>query len=285
MGWVLAIHSKDRALSATKEFLTYVSNQYNTQVKGWMFNAGREFKSAAYKQLMRDHVSAIIKKEESPLVVPLLFEETGDAKKEDCQSPSLSSYQTRSPIEPARGYTPRAPSYYNPSTPVRSPSLLPEPIDWEQILVIPRHPPASDDGSSTVVESIGEREYNWVYYKGNKRDVVRRSVRELSRHVSISKRVYSFSRDLRAPILILALIAAGLAVPLLPLFYIITFLVFNPLKLSTFLRVTVKVTIDTNRLVWGPRLRRTNPFQRPSNPAPSDADSEGDPLPDLEDVE
>jgi hypothetical protein len=55
MGWVLAIRSKDRALSATKEFLTYVSNQYNTQVKGWMSDAGGEFKSAAYKQLMRDH--------------------------------------------------------------------------------------------------------------------------------------------------------------------------------------------------------------------------------------
>jgi hypothetical protein len=100
-------------------------------------------------------VSAIIKKEESPLVVPLLFEETGDAKKEDRQSPSLSSYRTRSPIEPPRGYTPRPPSIYNPSTPVRSPSPLPEPIDWEQILVIPRRSPASDNGSTTVVESIG----------------------------------------------------------------------------------------------------------------------------------
>ncbi|KAF8554295.1 hypothetical protein OG21DRAFT_1522521 [Imleria badia] len=100
-------------------------------------------------------MSAIIKKEESPLVIPLLFEETGDAKKEDRQSPSLSSYQTRSPIEPARGYTPHAPSYYNPSTPIRSPLLLLEPIDWEQILVIPCHSPISDDGSSTVVESIG----------------------------------------------------------------------------------------------------------------------------------
>jgi transposase InsO family protein len=55
MGWVLAIHTKDRALSATKEFLTYVSNQYNTQVKGWMSDAGGEFKSTAYKQLMCDH--------------------------------------------------------------------------------------------------------------------------------------------------------------------------------------------------------------------------------------
>jgi hypothetical protein len=105
-------------------------------------------------------VSAIIKKEESPLVVPLLFEETGDAKKEDRQSPSLSSYRTRSPIEPPRGYTPRPPSIYNPSTPVRSPSPLPEPIDWEQILIIPRRSPSprpltSDNGSSTVVESIG----------------------------------------------------------------------------------------------------------------------------------
>ncbi|KAF8546900.1 hypothetical protein OG21DRAFT_1527529 [Imleria badia] len=62
-------------------------------------------------------MSAIIKKEESPLVVPLLFEETGDAKKED------------------------------------------QPIDWEQILVIPHHSPSarsptSNDGSSTVVKSI-----------------------------------------------------------------------------------------------------------------------------------
>ncbi|KAF8546803.1 hypothetical protein OG21DRAFT_1490801 [Imleria badia] len=105
-------------------------------------------------------LSAIIKKEESPLVIPLLFEETGDTKKEDCQSPSLSSYRTRSLIEPTRGYTPHPPSIYNPSTPVRSPSLLPEPIDWEQILIIPRRSPTprsltSDNGSSIVVESIG----------------------------------------------------------------------------------------------------------------------------------
>ncbi|KAF8554077.1 hypothetical protein OG21DRAFT_1484934 [Imleria badia] len=124
-----------------------------------------EFDYVPYRDFLKDDeqrryenfmsVSAIIKKEESPLVVPLLFEETGDAKKEDRQSPSLSSYRTRSPIEPARGYTPRPPSIYNPSTPVRSPSPLPEPIDWEQILVIPRRSPASDNGSSTIVESIG----------------------------------------------------------------------------------------------------------------------------------
>ncbi|KAF8546962.1 hypothetical protein OG21DRAFT_1490648 [Imleria badia] len=48
---------------------------------------------------------------------------------------------------------------YNPSTPVQSPSLLPEPINWEQIPVIhcqsplPR-PHTSNNGSSTAVESI-----------------------------------------------------------------------------------------------------------------------------------
>ncbi|KAF8547155.1 hypothetical protein OG21DRAFT_1490466 [Imleria badia] len=99
------------------------------------------------------HMSAIIKKEESPLVILLLFEETGDAKKEDHQSPSLSSYRTRTPIEPPHGYTPCPPSIYNPSTPVQDLLLLPEPIDWEQILVIPRRSlsarsPTSDNGSS-----------------------------------------------------------------------------------------------------------------------------------------
>jgi hypothetical protein len=103
--------------------------------------------------------------------------------------------------------------------------------------------------------------------------------------VSVSKHVYTFLRDLRAPILILALIAAGLMVLLLPLFYVITFLAFDPLRLSAYLHVTVKATYKINRLVWELRLRRTNPYQRPPNPAPSDADSEGDPLPDLEDVE
>ncbi|KAF8550505.1 hypothetical protein OG21DRAFT_1487712 [Imleria badia] len=62
-------------------------------------------------------MSAIIKKEELPLVIPLFFEETGDAKKKDCQSPSLSSY------------TLPPPSNYNSSTPIWNLLLLPEPVE------------------------------------------------------------------------------------------------------------------------------------------------------------
>jgi hypothetical protein len=107
-------------------------------------------------------VSIIIKKEESPIVVPLLESEDEETKSEErsalpsLQYPSsssrsgpssrLSSYRTRSP---ALRYSPvrRGNSIYYPATPVRSPTPLEEPIDWEPIY----HHGATTD--STLVPS------------------------------------------------------------------------------------------------------------------------------------
>jgi hypothetical protein len=94
-------------------------------------------------------VSIIVKKEESPIVVPLLVAEDEETKSEECSplpslrypssTPSssrasswLSLYRTRSP---ALCYSPvrRGDSIYYPATPVRSPTPLEEPIDWEPV--------------------------------------------------------------------------------------------------------------------------------------------------------
>jgi hypothetical protein len=110
-------------------------------------------------------VSITIKKEESPIVVPLLVSEDEETKFEEqsplpslryptsSHSPSrassrLSSYRTRSP---ALRYSPvrRGDSIYYPATPVRSPTPLEEPIDWEPIY----HHGATTD--STLVPSSG----------------------------------------------------------------------------------------------------------------------------------
>jgi hypothetical protein len=94
-------------------------------------------------------VSIIIKKEESPIVVPLLVSEDEETKSEErsplpslCYPTSsssssrassrLSSYRTRSP---ALCYSPvrRGNSIYYPATPERSPTPLEHPIDWDPV--------------------------------------------------------------------------------------------------------------------------------------------------------
>jgi hypothetical protein len=94
-------------------------------------------------------VSIIVKKAESPIVVPLLVSEDEETKSEErsplpslryptsSHSPSrassqLSVYRTR---EPALHYSPvrRGDSIYYPAMPERSPTLLEDPIDWDPI--------------------------------------------------------------------------------------------------------------------------------------------------------
>jgi len=55
MGWIKLLQTKDQALPATKEFIKYVQNQHSTSIKGWMSDAGGEYKSKAFGQLMHDH--------------------------------------------------------------------------------------------------------------------------------------------------------------------------------------------------------------------------------------
>ena len=43
----MPLHSKAAAIMAAKDFLELVRVQYNAQVKGWMSDAGGEYKSDA----------------------------------------------------------------------------------------------------------------------------------------------------------------------------------------------------------------------------------------------
>jgi hypothetical protein len=96
-------------------------------------------------------VSIVIKKEESPIVVPLHISADEEIKREErsplpsLQYPStshrsgpssrLSSYRTRSPalrFSPIRRGD-SLDSTYHPATPIRSPTPLEQPIDWEPV--------------------------------------------------------------------------------------------------------------------------------------------------------
>jgi hypothetical protein len=96
-------------------------------------------------------VSIVIKKEESPIVVPLHISADEEIKSEERSplpslrypstssrsgsSSRLSSYRTRSPalhFSPVRRGD-SLDSTYHPATPIRSPTPLEQPIDWEPV--------------------------------------------------------------------------------------------------------------------------------------------------------
>ena len=49
------LHTKSAALQAAKCFLSMVSIQYDAKVKGWMSNAGGEYRSKAFDKLLADN--------------------------------------------------------------------------------------------------------------------------------------------------------------------------------------------------------------------------------------
>ena len=48
----MPLHSKAAAITAAKDFLELVRIQYNAQVKGWMSDAGGEYKSDAFDRAL-----------------------------------------------------------------------------------------------------------------------------------------------------------------------------------------------------------------------------------------
>ena len=50
--WTMPLHSKAAAITVAKDFLELVRVQYNAQVKGWMSDAGGEYKSDAFDQAL-----------------------------------------------------------------------------------------------------------------------------------------------------------------------------------------------------------------------------------------
>ena len=53
--WTTPLRTKDAALTATKHFIAMVQTQHKSQIKGWMSNAGGEYKSKAFDKLLLDN--------------------------------------------------------------------------------------------------------------------------------------------------------------------------------------------------------------------------------------
>ena len=53
MAWTTPLHSQDGALVLTRHFLKIVSTQFNAKVQGWMSDAGGEYKSKAFNDLLK----------------------------------------------------------------------------------------------------------------------------------------------------------------------------------------------------------------------------------------
>jgi hypothetical protein len=117
-------------------------------------------------------VSIVIKKEESPIVVPLHISADEEINREERSplpslrypstshhsgpSSRLSSYRTRSPalrFSPIRRGD-SLDSTYHPATPIRSPTPLEQPIDWEPVR---QHGAATD--TTLVPSSASSRTY------------------------------------------------------------------------------------------------------------------------------
>jgi hypothetical protein len=243
-------------------------------------------------------VSIIIKKEESPIVVPLLVSEDEETKSEERSplpslryptssssssraSSRLSSYRTRSP---ALRYSPvrRGDSIYYPATPERSPTPLEHPIDWDPVY---HHGAAnstlvpSTTSSRTRVDPI-DYALRRVYLPSEVSDLIREGLQlgiqqraEEQRRQQIWERIFEIrtrieerlNREERAPPghppfpnLVPRRWFRG--APPRP-FYVTVSLLFGLENLLGYLHVTARITIATSRLV--PTLRRISRFQAP----------------------
>jgi hypothetical protein len=255
-------------------------------------------------------VSFTVKKEESPIVVPLLVSEDEETKSEErsplpslryptsSHSPSrassrLSSYRTRSP---ALRYSPvrRGDSIYYPATPVRSPTRLEEPIDWEPIY----HHGATTD-STLVLSSRSSRTHinpighalRRVFLPSEVLDLIREGLQlgaqeraEEEQLAALCQRVHEartrveerLNREERLPprnpLFLILYHAVGLEACLLVPFYVTISLLFGLEKHLGYLHVSAKTSRVTSRIV--PTLRRVPHFEapiyvpRPHNPPP-----------------
>jgi hypothetical protein len=175
----------------------------------------------------------IKKKEESPIVVPLLVSEDEETKSEERSplpslryptsshsssraSSRLSSYRTRSP---ALRYSPvrRGDSIYHPATPVKSPTPLEEPIDWEPVY----HHGATTDSTIVPTSTSSRTRVNpidyalrRVYLPSEVSDIIQEGIQlgvqqraEEQRHQQIWERIFEIrtrleeilNREERAP--------------------------------------------------------------------------------------
>ena len=54
MAWVCCICDKNDSLTATCYFLKMVTTQYNSKIQGWMSDAGGEYKSKAFNDMLKE---------------------------------------------------------------------------------------------------------------------------------------------------------------------------------------------------------------------------------------
>ena len=53
--WVVALRKKSATLSATRQFIAEVEMQHQSKIQNWMSDAGGEYKSDTYIDLLKDH--------------------------------------------------------------------------------------------------------------------------------------------------------------------------------------------------------------------------------------
>ena len=52
--WVTLLHNKASAITALKQWLALIKNQYDSTIKEWMSDAGGEYKSDAFLKILKD---------------------------------------------------------------------------------------------------------------------------------------------------------------------------------------------------------------------------------------
>jgi len=73
--WTINLKTKDAALPATKHFLAMVETQYKTIVRGWMSDAGGEFKSKAFINMLTERGIKILQS------IPHVHQQNGCAER------------------------------------------------------------------------------------------------------------------------------------------------------------------------------------------------------------
>jgi transposase InsO family protein len=73
--WTINLRTKDAALPATKHFIAMVENQYNGKIRKWMSDAGGEYTSKAFTQMLNDKGIKILQS------IPYAHQQNGRAER------------------------------------------------------------------------------------------------------------------------------------------------------------------------------------------------------------
>ena len=73
--WTVNLCTKDAALTATKHFIALVENKFNTKIDQWMSDAGGEYKSRAFDQMLKDRGVEILQS------IPYAHQQNGRAER------------------------------------------------------------------------------------------------------------------------------------------------------------------------------------------------------------